>query len=85
MLFRSLPRQWSLWRTTDPVALSKGKVQPGSPEFAAHYANNVFVFSSEENLKEFVKEPRAYLKSAPKMPADFRILMLGPTGAGVPE
>ncbi len=58
-----LPRQWSLWRTTDPVALQRGKVQPGLPEFAAHYANNVFVFSSEENLKAFAKEPRFYLNS----------------------
>lgn len=57
----------------------------GLPEFAAHYANNVFVFSSEENLKSFVKEPRTYLRSQPKMPSDFRILMLGPTGAGVPD
>ena len=74
-----------MWRTTDPVALHKGKVQPGLPEFAAHYANNVFVFSSEENLKAFVKEPRLYLSSPPQMPSDFRILMLGPTGSGVPE
>lgn len=40
----SLPRQFSLWKTTDPVALSKGQVEQGQPEFAAHYANNVFVF-----------------------------------------
>jgi hypothetical protein len=45
----------------------------------------VFVFSSEDNLKAFVKEPRVYLNSQPKMPSDFRVLMLGPTGAGVPE
>jgi hypothetical protein len=55
------------------------------PEFAAHYANNVFVFASEENLKAFVKEPRVYLGTPPEMPPDFRILMLGPNGAGVPE
>lgn len=63
-----LPRQWSLWRTIDPVALFKGKVMPGLPEFAAHYANNVFVFNSEENLKAFVKEPRVYLGDQPQMP-----------------
>ena len=80
-----LPRLWSMWRTIDPVSLLKGKVQPGLPEFAAHYSNNVFVFSSEENLKAFVREPRFYLGSEPVMPSDFRILMLGPTGAGVPE
>jgi len=55
------------------------------PEFAAHYANNVFVFATEENLKAFAKEPRTYLGAPPEMPPDFRILMLGPNGAGVPE
>ena len=52
-----LPRQWSLWKTTDPVALSKGQVEQGSPDYAAHYANNVFVFVSEENRDEFIKSP----------------------------
>ena len=45
-----LPRKWSLWRKTDPVALSQGKVIEGLAEFAAHYHGNVFVFSTEENL-----------------------------------
>ena len=50
-----LPRQWSLWKTTDPVSLKRGNVEQGLPEFAAHFGNNVFVFQNEENLKEFVK------------------------------
>ena len=50
-----LPRQWSLWKTFDPVALSKGQVEQGSAEFAAHFGNNVFVFQSEENRDAFVK------------------------------
>ena len=78
-----LPRQWSLWKTTDPVALSKGQVEQGSPEFAAHFANNVFVFQNEENLKAFVKEPRTYISEAPKMPEGFRLMMFGPRGIGV--
>mmetsp|Transcript_10868 Transcript_10868/g.13717 ORF Transcript_10868/g.13717 Transcript_10868/m.13717 type:complete len:152 (+) Transcript_10868:533-988(+) len=39
-----LPRQWSLWKTYDPVSLYKGQVEQGLPEFAAHFGNNVFVF-----------------------------------------
>lgn len=78
-----LPRQYSLWRTTDPVALANGKVVPGSGDFAAHYANNVFVFENEDNMKAFVAEPRKYLASAPAMPYDYRILMHGPKGSGV--
>ncbi len=79
----SLPRQWSLWKTTDPVALKRGQVEQGTPEHAAHFANNVFVFQNEENLKEFVKEPRAYIQNPPEMPPGFRLLMLGPRGIGV--
>lgn len=60
-----MPRQWSLWRTTDPVELYRGKVEQGQSEFAAHFANNVFVFVSEENLLEFVKEPKKYISTAP--------------------
>ena len=52
-----LPRQWSLWKQTDPVALTKNQVEQGSPEWSAHYANNVFSFVDEENLKEFVASP----------------------------
>lgn len=51
----SLPRQWSLWKTIDPVSLKRGQVEQGVPEFSAHFGNNVFVFQSEDNMKEFVK------------------------------
>lgn len=46
-----LPRQWSLWKTTDPVSLKNGQVEQGVPEFAAHFGNNVFVFQNEDNMK----------------------------------
>jgi len=78
-----LARQWSLWRQTDPVALFKGIVLKGLPEFAADYANNVFVFANEENMKEFLALPKAYLKCAPEMPPNYRTMMFGPSGSGV--
>ena len=78
-----LPRQWSLWKTTDPVCLAEGQVEPGLPEFAAHFGNNVFVFKDEANLKKFVSRPRFYIDSAPEMPPNFRLLMLGPRGIGL--
>jgi YHS domain-containing protein len=34
----------------------------GLAEYAASYHNNVFVFSSEENMKEFMKEPKIFLR-----------------------
>lgn len=45
----------------DPVALLSGKLVMGTPEFAASYHNTVFVFSSEDNMKSFILEPKKYL------------------------
>jgi hypothetical protein len=53
------------------------------PDFAVHYANNVFVFQTEENMKEFAENPCKFLKEPPKMPNDFRILFMGPKGVGI--
>ncbi len=47
----TLPRQWSLWKTIDPVELQYGKVVVGVPEFTCHFANNVFVFKDEANMR----------------------------------
>ncbi len=55
----------------------------GVPEFSAHFANNVFAFENESNLKDFIKSPRDYLQTVPAMPADFRVLLVGPAGSGV--
>jgi hypothetical protein len=41
--------------------LFKGKLVPGLPEFAAAYANNMFVFADEPNLNAFLLEPKKYL------------------------
>jgi YHS domain-containing protein len=79
----ALARQWSLWRQTDPVALSKGVVLKGQAEFAVDYANNVFCFANEENMKEFLATPKAFLQSAPCMPDNYRMMLFGPSGSGV--
>jgi YHS domain-containing protein len=79
----NLARQWSLWRQTDPVALFKGVVLKGDPSFAADYANNVFVFANEENMKEFLATPKKFLQNAPEMPPNYRMMIFGPSGSGV--
>lgn len=78
-----LPRTYSLWAQTDPVALHAGKVLPGAAGQAVCYANNMFAFASEENMAAFVKEPKKYLAAPPKMPSTYRVMMLGPRGIGV--
>jgi hypothetical protein len=50
-----------LWKNVDPVALFNGKVALGQPEFAAAYANNMFIFVDEPNLNAFLLEPKKYL------------------------
>jgi YHS domain-containing protein len=77
-----LPRKWSLWKQIDPVALFNGKVMQGTPEFACHYNGSVFAFGNEENLKTFLVEPKKFIQERPNMPDVFRILLLGPRGAG---
>ena len=79
---KNLPRKWSVWKQYDPVALFNGKLVKGKADFACHYSGNVFVFSSEENFKAFMLQPKKYLLEKPKMPDIFRVLMLGPRGAG---
>ena len=54
----------------------------GLPENAAHFHGNVFVFSTEENLKAFLADPKSFLVNRPQMPSNFRALMLGPKGVG---
>ena len=77
-----LPRRWSLWKQTDPVALFNGKVVEGVPDFAASFNDKVFLFETEENLKEFCSQPKKYLQAPPQMPDRFRLLIAGPSGAG---
>jgi len=43
------PRSWSLWNTTDPVALKEGLLRTGLPDYGAEYAGKVFVFENEDN------------------------------------
>lgn len=77
-----LPRRWSLWKQTDPVALHNGKVVEGQTEFAASFNDRVFLFESEQNQKDFCAQPKLYLQKEPEMPDRFRLLLSGPTGAG---
>jgi hypothetical protein len=43
------------------VALYNQKVVPGVPEFAVAYANNMFVFENEINMKMFIEDPKKFL------------------------
>ncbi len=77
-----VPRKWSLWKQIDPIALVEGKVIPGQPDYAASYNNNVFVFSSEENLAKFIRTPQICFEQRPFMPQIYRTLMVGAKGCG---
>lgn len=47
------------------------------------YANNMFVFATEENMKAFILEPKKYLETPPTIPDTYRLMMVGPRGIGV--
>ena len=68
--------------TTDPVALSNGKLAEGKPEFPATYASRVYLFTSEKNQKEFLATPRKFLIDKPKMPSSYNIAIMGPSSSG---
>jgi len=55
---------------------------PGVAEFAVAYANTMFVFANEENMKAFLLEPKKYLQGEPKIPESYRVMMAGPRGIG---
>jgi adenylate/nucleoside-diphosphate kinase len=76
------PRQWSLWKQIDPVALSEGRVAEGTAEFAVEYAGKVFVFVDEKNQELFYLNPKRYLTDSPKMPDRYKLLILGPRKSG---
>jgi len=77
-------RRWSLFNQVDPVALNgnTGLVKYGKPEFAAEYAGRAFVFSSEENLEVFMKNPKPYLLAKPKLPQNYNIAIVGMAKSG---
>ena len=77
-----LPRRWSIWKQTDPVALYNGRVVEGQTEFAASFNDRVFLFETEESQKEFCSQPKKYLQNSPEMPGRFRLLIAGPAGSG---
>jgi len=43
----------------------------------------MFVFANEANMKEFILEPKKFLKKKPSMPKNYRLMMVGPKGIGV--
>lgn len=47
------------------------------------YANNMFVFENEVNMKLFMEDPKKFLAKEPELPKSFRMLMTGARGIGV--
>ena len=76
------PRQWSLWKQLDPVALAQGKVVTGKPDVAAEFGGKVFLFDNEDNQAKFMSNPRPFLSTPPKLPGQHRVLFLGGKTAG---
>lgn len=75
-------RKWSGFYQIDPVELFNGKVVIGKGDFPISYAGRVFLFEKEENLLEFFKNPRKFLKNRPKMPKGYNISICGPHLSG---
>ncbi len=64
-----------------PVGLKQGKTVHGRPEFAAAFLDKLYLMHSEEALKEFMKNPRPFLKP-PQPQAPCKLSVLGPSYSG---
>jgi len=56
---------------------------PGSKEFQHTVGNSVYAVASEAASKKFIQEPSRYLPKAEVVTPPPRIMIIGPTGAGV--
>ena len=59
-----------------PVSLKEGKIVNGRAEFAASFLDKVYMMADEHALKEFLKNPRPYIK-LPQPRAPCKISVLG--------
>ncbi|NXE09439.1 KAD9 kinase, partial [Lophotis ruficrista] len=71
----------SRWGQVCPVALNKGDIVMGKPDFAVSFLGKMYVLSSPEALKTFMLNPRPYL--LPPMPLPpCKVLVFGPPFSG---
>nr|XP_058163256.1 adenylate kinase 9 isoform X2 [Dasypus novemcinctus] len=90
-LFRTLasykliaPRhRWhrSRWGRSCPISLKEGNIIAGSPDFAVSFLGKIYCLPSEEALKTFSLNPRAYLLPPMPMPP-FKVFIFGPQYSG---
>uniref|UniRef100_UPI00358FED88 adenylate kinase 9-like n=1 Tax=Myxine glutinosa TaxID=7769 RepID=UPI00358FED88 len=73
--------QLSQWGDVCPVALYRGSIIHGKPEFAVRLLDKMYMLSSEEAMKEFVCNPSIYLMPPqPRHPC--KVLVCGPPSSG---
>ena len=76
-------RCWSAWGGVDPVELGKnGRIVVGKGEWAGEFGGRVFLFGSEENRNEFLKDGKRFLEKKPKMPKGYNVGIVGMSCTG---
>ena len=76
-------RRWSPFWKHDPVALFNKKVQRGLSQFSCDYAGRIFCFTSEENMAEFMRDPKKFLMFPPQIPPQqYNISLVGMKNTG---
>ena len=64
-----------------PVSLKDGRILNGKAEFAASFLDKMYMMADENALKEFLKNPRPYLR-LPQPRAPCKLSVLGPKFSG---
>ncbi|TGZ75841.1 hypothetical protein CRM22_000159 [Opisthorchis felineus] len=69
------------WQRFCPVALYKGYLAQGKPEFTVGFLGGIYCMSSAEHLASFMLNPRPYLLPPQPRPP-FRLMVVGSTASG---
>ena len=64
-----------------PVSLKDGRIVTGKAEFGASFLDKIYLMADEHSLKEFLKNPRPYLR-LPQPRAPCKLSILGPRFSG---
>lgn len=76
-------RCWSAWGGVDPVELGKkGRIVVGKGEWVGEFGGRVFLFGSEENRNEFLRDGKRFLEKKPKMPKGYNVGIVGMSCTG---
>lgn len=79
-------RNWSFFNLFDSVDYKlKNRLIYGLPEFSVDFYNYIFVFSSDENKKKFISNPKDFINNVPNINSKINISISLPDNVQIKE